>query len=1016
LDLIVQREKVACYMNRGLLMLSGAIVALGGRKRHDARGRVTRFSLFLLAAASAAANPNLQLMVGSQTIPAGATAQIKITLATPTPVASGKFYASLDPKVFSQIVSVGAYSSKGDVSASVDFSGLAIGVTFSSKTGDYTSGVDIPTDGMGRLPDLPAFTITVTTRPDAAPGTTAAVSLDVSPAPWQDAAGNTYSVSVTPGTITIGGALSIASVTPGGNLPAGTTVQVKGTGFDPKAVLSAAGLAISNPKFISDQEMDFTLTAAAEITGRRIAVTNPDGSQAEFFPILPGFLQNGQELIFPLRTAVYFGSGASGAYFQNPNTVVANVSVTDQLALGPAPPTPLAPGQVLSASPRPYVGSYITSSAPLRSMEAGFLSTFPISINLSTGGSTNFIASAGSTRTIQVSGNVTVASAEAHSTPQISVSTQSGGNWLSVSTAPAPNGLQLTIMLNPAGLAPGTYLGSIDATVTGLTSNTSASLPVRLDIVPAPIDVLLGYQIDVTAGNGINADPNVFPAGATATFSTDFGSWLSVSYDSSRALFNFTADPTGLGPGRYTGEVVLKGPGASETIPVVLRIDDPTVLKVRTNQVLATVFGASAPAISQSTVNVTSAVTGLKAAVATHSGGAWLHATLASSTSVLVTTDATGLADGNYTGVVSLTSDVPGITQVAVALEVARAHPPVISSNPLSFDISLNAGGKISSNLSLDAGLFGAINALTSPLSFQISTADGGNWLSVIAQDQASYIVQFDATSVAPGTYTGTIRAPAQNLTIPVTLRVTAPFPSSWPPFIATVVNAASAAVDSISPGELVTIYGLSLGSSTPSNLTWNASGNVSTTLGGTQVTFNGIPAPLTYVSHEQINAVVPFEVQGSSAVVQVQYAPGGTSNSVTLPVVPAVPGVFTLTGNGVGPGAILNEDGSVNTVDNRAARGSAIQIYATGNGLNSPANPTGSIPSSAANSVLPVRVAIGGVEAKVLYAGAAPDEVAGVLQINAVVPVDLQAGSAIPISVLVGGASSPLRATVAVQ
>jgi uncharacterized protein (TIGR03437 family) len=385
-----------------------------------------------------------------------------------------------------------------------------------------------------------------------------------------------------------------------------------------------------------------------------------------------------------------------------------------------------------------------------------------------------------------------------------------------------------------------------------------------------------------------------------------------------------------------------------------------------------------------------------------------------------VTLDGSGLADGIYTGVVTLTSDLPGMTQIPVALQVIRGSPPQLTVNPPALNLSPVAGNSNSiSGFSLDAG-FMYYDFVPPPLQFQISTSDGGNWLTVSTGDYRNYGVRVDASNLAPGVYHATISAPSQNLTIPVTVNVTPPNPPTnpppGPPAIAYIVNAASASIDAVSPGELVTIYGLDLGPDATVNLTLDKNGNVSTSLQGTQVTFNGIPAPLTYVSRRQINAVVPFEITGSQATVQVQYSYGGTSDPVVVPVVPATPGIFTLSATGQGPGAILNEDGSVNTVDNAASRGSTIQIYGTGSGITSPPVRTGSVVAAAAQSVIPVHVKIGGIDAQVLYAGAAPGEVSGVLQVNAIVPNDVAPGSAIPITLTTGSTTSPARATISVK
>jgi len=64
-----------------------------------------------------------------------------------------------------------------------------------------------------------------------------------------------------------------------------------------------------------------------------------------------------------------------------------------------------------------------------------------------------------------------------------------------------------------------------------------------------------------------------------------------------------------------------------------------------------------------------------------------------------------------------------------------------------------------------------------------------------------------------------------------------------------------------VAPGELISIYGLHLGPSTPVSATFNTAGFLPTELAGVQVSIRGIPAPLLYVSGTQINAVVPLEL-----------------------------------------------------------------------------------------------------------------------------------------------------------
>ncbi len=239
--------------------------------------------------------------------------------------------------------------------------------------------------------------------------------------------------------------------------------------------------------------------------------------------------------------------------------------------------------------------------------------------------------------------------------------------------------------------------------------------------------------------------------------------------------------------------------------------------------------------------------------------------------------------------------------------------------------------------------------------------------------------------------------------------------PSIVSPGISAVVNSASYLQRAVSPGELVTIFGANLGPST------EAAGRdgsyIADRIEGTQVSFGGANAPLLFASSTQINAVVPFGVTGSATLVQVLYQ-GQPTASAMVPVQPASPALFALDASGGGAGAILNEDGSVNSQSNPARLGSVVVLYGTGGGVTKPASVDGLLTPISQDyplPVLPVAVSIGGQSAHLLYAGAAPGLVAGVMQINAVVPLNAQASSD-EVVVTIGGYASPSAITVAVQ
>jgi uncharacterized protein (TIGR03437 family) len=180
------------------------------------------------------------------------------------------------------------------------------------------------------------------------------------------------------------------------------------------------------------------------------------------------------------------------------------------------------------------------------------------------------------------------------------------------------------------------------------------------------------------------------------------------------------------------------------------------------------------------------------------------------------------------------------------------------------------------------------------------------------------------------------------------------------------------------------------------------AAGLVSNQLGGTQVMIGGVAAALTYVSSSQVNAVVPYEVAGQTSTQIELIVQGKPTNSVTVPVVAASPGIFVIT----------NPDGTVNSPSNPVAGSGYLVLYGTGEGQTTPAGVDGGVNTTVfPKPNLPVTVQIGGQTAPVLYAGAAPDDVAGVLQVDVTIPAGVT--GTVPIQLSIGTASSSTTVTI---
>ena len=153
----------------------------------------------------------------------------------------------------------------------------------------------------------------------------------------------------------------------------------------------------------------------------------------------------------------------------------------------------------------------------------------------------------------------------------------------------------------------------------------------------------------------------------------------------------------------------------------------------------------------------------------------------------------------------------------------------------------------------------------------------------------------------------------------------------------------------------------------------------------------------------------------------QVSYQ-GSLSNTITIPVAAAAPGIFAADASGVGGGAILNQDSSINGRLNPAARGSVVAIYLTGTGATNPPGVDGAVTGNTPpfpSVAQAVTVTIGGVPvpaAQVVYSGAAPGLVEGLTQIDAYVPQGVMPGPAVPVTVTIGGIASQPGITLSVN
>jgi uncharacterized protein (TIGR03437 family) len=502
-------------------------------------------------------------------------------------------------------------------------------------------------------------------------------------------------------------------------------------------------------------------------------------------------------------------------------------------------------------------------------------------------------------------------------------------------------------------------------------------------------------------------------------------------------------NPYGLPSGNYSATIVVNAPKANTptvNYTVTLEVGDAApLLSVTTPDPGGTIAftyttGTAAPAHKNMSVM---SIGGALSASITLSGGSWLKATPTGNialvglpSSIDVSVDPTGLIPGAYNA------------KIVVASTTA-------SNKSISVPVSLNvAAGKPTVSAVWPAG------ALVNTASNVVITITGANYFSSSSVTLGGRSVT--STYISPTTLMATITPDLMTSAGKYLIAVTTPTSASpspdlvnfwvYPPGpqILAVANAASYNTNTISPGGIITIYGINLGpdpvppalvtvfpGSDPIPTTLPASGQA------TSVSIDGNAAPILYTSPTQVSCIVPYalaaKVKSPAVQVNLSVTFGTKSSDQPVTVVASDPGVFTTDASGTGQGAILNINGAtgdmtVNSSSNPAAKGSVIAIYLAGFGstncadgaapnLCNPAATEANLIAGIITPKLPVAVTIDGIGATLVGTPQAPfGSVPGVLQINATVPTGVKAGNTVPVLVSVGAATSQLKVTMAVK
>ncbi len=811
------------------------------------------------------------------------------------------------------------------------------------------------------------------------------------------------------------------SVSPGGGTTGSTTetVSVNPTGLSPNVysgtiTVTAAGAA-NSPLLLP---VTLTVTAAPNITATPGSVAfafTTGGSVPSAQLVAVG--STGSVLSFSVSASTTSGgawlSATGGGTTPSNVSVSVNAGVLAGLGAGTYNGSVTITSAGAGNSPLTVPVSLTVSSQPLLTVNPASLVFAYQTGGVVPGAQLVAVGSSGSALTFSAS-----------------ASTSSGGAWLAASGGGTTPG-SVNVSLNAGvlgGLGPGTYNGTVTITAAGA-GNSPLAIPVSLTvsaqplIVYAPVSLSFGFAVGGNNPGPQNIALSSSGAALNFTVSTN-GSWLSATpaNGTTPANVSVSVNTTGLGIGTYNGSVTITAAGAGNspvTVPVTLTVSGVANISASPSS-LSFLYRVGRPFPPAQVISVAAGGAAL-AFTATTSGGAWLSATSGGTTpgSVMVSVNPAGLAEGVYSGSVTIASS--GATNspltVSVTLRVTKSTDLIAEPETLAFAYQIG-GAQLVQRASVVL-----TSSTGSLISFSTSTS-GESWLSVApsnGQTAGTIVVSVDATGLGEGVYEGSISvsgvgASNSPLSIPVKLTITVP-----DPIIQAVTDAASFLQGPVAPASFITLWGDWMGPEDPVALQLTEDGTrVATALADVQVFFDLTPAPLLMVQKKQINAIAPYYVGLRPKVKVYVVYKGRKSNEIELSVAPAAPAIFTSDQTGVGQGAILNWD---NVTPNDAAHpadpGSVIVIFAEGGGQTSPSGLDGLIagtdPLTLPKPALPVSVLVDGQNAEIQYEGAAPLTVAGSLQINAVLPPGTRSG-AVPIVVRVGSFESQPGVTVSVR
>ena len=288
-------------------------------------------------------------------------------------------------------------------------------------------------------------------------------------------------------------------------------------------------------------------------------------------------------------------------------------------------------------------------------------------------------------------------------------STTSGGKWLAVSPASGTTPASLMISVNPAGLAVGTYVGSIAVSASGFTSQT---VSVTLTVNPAsqasivitgnPSFTIFNTTVTASTTLGISVSGGAALPYTVAVVGTQ-PTWLGITGPTSGTTpgsLTLTANAAGLYPGTYTANLLVTvsaSPQLTKTIPVQLTVAGSNLVANPATLTFTSASGGAAPPAQSLTITPAPASPATVPLGAITTSAPWLRVTSATSApaTVQVSVSLSQLTAGSYSASIFVTALGSTGPSLVVPVTLTVGAPPQLTASPTVLAFGYTPGGTL---------------------------------------------------------------------------------------------------------------------------------------------------------------------------------------------------------------------------------------------------------------------------------------------------------------------------------